>query len=53
MRDNIKNDFPILQRKINGRPLVYLDNAATTQKPKQVIDALVNFYTNHNANIHR
>jgi len=50
---SIRNDFPILKRKINGKPLVYLDNAATTQKPKQVIDALVSYYENHNANIHR
>jgi cysteine desulfurase/selenocysteine lyase len=49
----IRKDFPILKRKINGKPLVYLDNAATTQKPQQVIDALVDYYTNHNANIHR
>lgn len=49
----IRKDFPILNRKINGKPLVYLDNAATTQKPRQVIDALVDYYENHNANIHR
>ncbi len=49
----IKKDFPILKRIINGKPLVYLDNAATTQKPQVVIDSLVNYYTNHNANIHR
>ncbi len=49
----IKKDFPILKRLINGKPLVYLDNAATTQKPQIVIDSLVNYYTNHNANIHR
>ncbi len=51
--DSIKKDFPILRRKINGKPLVYLDNAATTQKPKPVIDSLKNFYENHNANVHR
>lgn len=50
---NIKKDFPILSRKINGKPLVYLDNAATTQKPQQVIDSLIDFYSNHNANIKR
>ena len=49
----IRADFPILKRQIRGKPLVYLDNAATTQKPRQVIDALVSFYENHNANIHR
>ena len=46
-------DFPILQRQVNGQPLIYLDNAATTQKPRQVIDALVDFYSNTNANVHR
>lgn len=50
---NIKSDFPILSRKINGKPLVYLDNASTTQKPKAVLQALVNFYSTSNANIHR
>jgi cysteine desulfurase/selenocysteine lyase len=49
----IREDFPILAREVNGRPLVYLDNAATTQKPRQVIDALVRYYENSNANIHR
>ncbi len=52
--DKIREDFPILEREVwNGKPLVYLDNAATTQKPKAVIDALVNYYENYNANIHR
>lgn len=51
--NNIRNDFPILSRKINGKALVYFDNGATTQKPKQVIDAIVNYYSEHNANIHR
>lgn len=50
---DIKKDFPILKRIINGKPLVYLDNAATTQKPRQVIESLVDYYQNHNANIHR
>ncbi len=46
-------DFPILKRDVNGKPLVYLDNAATMQKPQQVIDAIVDVYTNYNSNIHR
>ena len=50
---NIRKDFPILKRKINGKPLVYLDNAATTQKPFQVIKKITDYYSNHNANIHR
>src|SRR6516162_10202524 len=49
----IRADFPILERRIHGRPLVYLDNAATTQKPRAVIDALVHFYETSNANVHR
>ncbi len=49
----IRNDFPILSRKVNGYPLVYLDNAATSQKPQQVIDSIVDYYSNYNANIHR
>jgi cysteine desulfurase/selenocysteine lyase len=49
----VRKDFPILNRQVHGKPLVYLDNAATTQKPRQVIDALVNYYENYNANIHR
>lgn len=49
----IREDFPILQRKVNGYPLVYLDNAATSQKPKKVINAIVDYYSNYNANIHR
>lgn len=51
--EKVRADFPILKRKVNGKRLVYLDNAATTQKPKAVIDALSDFYSNHNANIHR
>ena len=51
--EKIRNDFPILQRKVNGHPLIYFDNAATSQTPKVVIDAIVNYYTNYNANIHR
>jgi cysteine desulfurase/selenocysteine lyase len=49
----IRKDFPILKRKVNGTTLVYLDNAATSQKPQQVIDAIVDYYSNYNANIHR
>ena len=49
----IRADFPILSRKVYGRPLVYLDNAATSQKPQQVIQALVDYYEGYNANIHR
>lgn len=49
----IRADFPILQQRVNGRRLVYLDNAATTQKPRQVIEALVRHYETSNANIHR
>ncbi|HSJ67157.1 MAG TPA: cysteine desulfurase [Anditalea sp.] len=49
----IRSLFPILHQEVNGKPLVYLDNAATTQKPRQVIDALVNYYELDNSNIHR
>ena len=49
----LREDFPILHRKVNGHPLVYLDNAATTQKPRAVIDALTRYYETQNANIHR
>ena len=49
----IRAQFPILSREVHGRPLVYLDNAATTQKPQSVIDALTNYYSTMNANIHR
>ncbi|MBO5181772.1 MAG: cysteine desulfurase [Paraprevotella sp.] len=51
--EKIRADFPILQREVYGRPLVYLDNSATTQKPHQVVDALVNEYYSVNANVHR
>jgi len=50
---SIREDFPILNRKVNGKPLVYLDNAATSQTPQQVIDVIVDYYSNYNANIHR
>ncbi|WP_299121617.1 cysteine desulfurase [uncultured Winogradskyella sp.] len=49
----IRKDFPILNRKVNGKPLIYFDNAATSQTPQQVIDVIVDYYTNYNANIHR
>ncbi len=51
--EKIRSDFPILSRKINGKPLVYFDNAASTQKPIQVIDAIKNYYSNDYSNIHR
>ena len=51
--EKIRADFPILNQQINGKPLVYLDNAATSQKPQVVIDSIVNYYTTINANIHR
>src|SRR5262252_4704300 len=49
----IRADFPILRQRVHGRPLVYLDNAATTQKPQAVIDRLARYYEEENANIHR
>ena len=49
----IRKDFPILQQTVNGKPLIYLDNAATIQKPQVVIDSIVNYYATYNANIHR
>ncbi|HKE83920.1 MAG TPA: cysteine desulfurase [Vicinamibacterales bacterium] len=51
--ERIRRDFPILARRVHGKPLVYLDNAATTQKPQHVIDRLVSYYREENANIHR
>lgn len=51
--ESIRKDFPILSRKVNGKPLVYFDNAATSQTPQQVIDVIVDYYSNYNANIHR
>jgi len=51
--ERIRADFPILRRTVRGRPLVYLDNAATTQKPQAVLDALIRYYTEINANVHR
>lgn len=49
----VRKQFPILQREVKGKPLVYLDNAATTQKPQQVIDAITHYYSHYNANVHR
>ena len=49
----LRNDFPILDQKVHGKPLVYFDNAATSQKPRAVIDALVHYYERDNANVHR
>jgi cysteine desulfurase/selenocysteine lyase len=49
----IRSDFPILSTEVNGNPLVYFDNAATTQKPQQVIDALIDYYSRYNSNVHR
>ncbi|NQX85497.1 MAG: cysteine desulfurase [Flavobacteriaceae bacterium] len=51
--DKIRKDFPILNRTVNGKPLIYFDNAATSQTPQQVIDVIVEYYSNYNANIHR
>jgi cysteine desulfurase/selenocysteine lyase len=49
----VRADFPILEQRVNGYPLVYLDNGATSQKPRSVIDAIVNYYTTENSNVHR
>jgi cysteine desulfurase / selenocysteine lyase len=51
--DRVRKDFPILERSVHGRPLVYLDSANTSHKPRAVIDTIVDFYEHHNANIHR
>lgn len=51
--DTIRKEFPILQREVHGKPLIYLDNAATTQKPQCVIDSLTAYYTSTNSNVHR
>src|SRR5262245_38602440 len=49
----LRRDFPILDQQVHGHPLVYLDNAATSQKPRAVLDALEHYYTRDNANVHR
>lgn len=51
--ENLRKDFPILATKVHAKPLIYLDNGATAQKPKQVLDAIQNYYQNSNANVHR
>ena len=51
--NKVRADFPILSREVYGKPLVYLDNGATTQKPRQVVEAMVDEYYNVNANVHR
>ncbi|MGE8379427.1 MAG: aminotransferase class V-fold PLP-dependent enzyme, partial [Sphingobacterium sp.] len=51
--DKIRADFPILKREVNGKPLVYLDNGATTQKPNAVINSIAHYYTDMNSNVHR
>ncbi len=51
--NNIRADFPILKRKVYDKPLIYFDNAATTQKPQAVIDRITDYYANENCNIHR
>ena len=51
--ETVRKDFPALHQEVHGKPLVYLDNAATSQKPQAVIDALVDYYTRDNANVHR
>ena len=51
--EKVRADFPVLQQLVNGKPLVYLDNGATSQKPQAVIDEIVRYYTTENANVHR
>ena len=51
--ERLRQDFPILRQTVNGKPLVYLDNAATTQKPRSVIDCEASYYSAFNANVHR
>ncbi|MCK5632230.1 aminotransferase class V-fold PLP-dependent enzyme, partial [bacterium] len=50
---NLRNDFPILQEKVNGHPLIYFDSGATSQRPIQVIEKISEFYSRFNSNIHR
>src|SRR5438477_3838767 len=51
--ESLRSDFPILQQQVHGQPLIYFDNAATSQKPRMVLDALRNYYERDNANVHR
>ena len=51
--EQLRREFPALQQEVNGRPLIYLDNAATTQKPKAVIERVLQYYSRENSNIHR
>src|SRR6058998_176554 len=51
--ESLRSDFPILHQKVHGHPLIYFDNAATTQKPRAVIETLRNYYEHDNANVHR
>src|SRR5262245_356543 len=51
--ERLRGDFPILHQKVHGKPLVYLDNAASTQKPQAVIDAVSDYYCRYNSNVHR
>ena len=53
LAEQVRDDFPILHQEVHGKPLIYLDNAATSQKPKAVLDALLNYYQRDNANVHR
>ncbi|MCY7336258.1 MAG: aminotransferase class V-fold PLP-dependent enzyme, partial [Chamaesiphon sp.] len=53
LADTVRSDFPILHREVHGKPLVYLDNAATSHKPNAVIQALEHYYSHYNSNVHR